>query len=213
MCYTIKIDLTREELERQFGAKLGSDEVYTPGDRVSAFALPRVPVICNDNTAEIRTLFWGLIPYWVKNTEQAKDIRMKTFNARSESLAEKASYRHLIGHRRCIVLVNGFYEWQTNEKRKIPYLIGMTDKSPFALAGLYDKWKNPETSEIVSTFTIITTRANPLLEVIHNTKKRMPVILSPDQKNQWLDVKTNPAELGIFEPFPQELLRAEQLIY
>lgn len=203
MCYTVKIDLTREELERRFGAKFKEPDAYTTGSRVNAFSLPKLPVICNDKPEEIRLYTWGLIPYWIKDAGKANEIRMKTFNARCESLAEKASYRNIIGIKRCLVLVNGFYEWQTLEKSKIPYYIGLNDETAIALAGLFDQWINPLTGEIIDTFTIITTKANPMLEIIHNLKKRMPVILSEENQKRWLDPKSDPSDCGLFEPFPE----------
>lgn len=211
MCYTVKIDLTREELERRFGAKFKNPELYTTGTKVSAFSLPLLPVICNDNQGEIRLYKWGLIPYWIKNSEKADEIRMKTFNARCESLLEKASYRHIAGRKRCLVLVNGFYEWQTMDKTKIPYYIGLNNQPAIALAGLYDQWVNPNTGEIIDSFTIVTTRANPMLEIIHNLKKRMPVILSDEAQQNWLDIKSDPVICGLFEPFPEEFMFSEML--
>jgi len=136
---------------------------------------------------------------------------MKTFNARAESLAEKASYKHVLNKRRCIIPVNGFYEWQTAGKNKIPYFIGLNNEKVFGLAGLYDQWKNPGTGEQINTFTVITTQANPLLEVIHNLKKRMPVILSGSNEKKWLDIHTDPVKEGIFEPYPEQLMFAEKL--
>jgi putative SOS response-associated peptidase YedK len=211
MCYTVKIDMTREELEKRFGAKFTSPEEYTTGTKISAFTLPRIPVICNDNTLEIRLFTWGLIPFWVRDAAKADDIRMKTFNARCESLAEKASFRHVLGQKRCLVLVNGFYEWQTNEKSKVPYYIGVSNETAIALAGLYDKWTHPATGEILNTFTVVTTRANPMLEVIHNIKKRMPVILSDEDQKKWLDIKTDPGICGLFEPFPESRMFSQAL--
>ncbi len=211
MCYTIKIDLTREQLELQFGAKLVLPEKYKPGNKVSAFSLPQLPVICNDDPLSIRLYTWGLIPFWVKDTVTAKDIRMKTFNAKSESLAEKPSFRNSLNRKRCLVLSTGFYEWQTDGNKKIPYFIGLRDQVAFTLAGLYDQWTNRETGEIIDTFTIITTRANPMMEVIHNLKKRMPVILAPGSEKRWLDLTTDPAGSNFFEPYPEELMFAERL--
>ena len=212
MCYTIKIDLTREQLELQFGAKLVLPDNYKPGTRISAFSLPQLPVICNDDPLSIRIFTWGLIPFWVKDSIAAKDIRMKTFNAKSESLAEKPSFKNSLNRKRCMVLVNGFYEWQTDGNKKIPYFIRLKDQDAFALAGLYDQWTNRETGEIIDTFTVITTRANPMMEVIHNLKKRMPVILSPGAEHKWLDLKTDPAGIKLFEPFPEELMFAERMV-
>ncbi len=211
MCYTIKIDMTREELEKRFGAKIDQPEEYKTGNRISAFSLPRLPVICSHDPGTISLLIWGLIPFWVKDSRQAGEIRMKTFNAKSETLAEKPSFRGSLNRKRCLVLVNGFYEWHTAEKAKIPYYIGLKNQPAFALAGLYDQWSNSETGEILTTFTVITTRANPMMEEIHNLKKRMPVILQPDVEQLWLDLKTDPDKNGIFEPFPQELMFAERI--
>jgi len=211
MCYTTKIDFTREELEKRFGAKFLGSEDYHSGDRVHAFSLPRMPVICSDSSELIRVFTWGLIPYWVKDKKNADEIRMKTFNAKSETLAEKPSFRSSYKRRRCLVPVNGFYEWQTMEKLKIPYYITVHNQAILALAGLFDQWKDQESGETVSTFTVITTRANPLMEEIHNIKKRMPVILSPANERKWLDLNADPVEAGIFEPYPQELMFAEKV--
>ena len=156
MCYTIKIDRTREELERRFAASLTEHEEYLPGKRFSAFSLPRLPVICSDKPDQIRLYTWGLIPYWVKDIQQAKNIRVKTFNARAETIAEKPAFRNSFGRKRCLVLANGFYEWQTKDKLKIPYCISLKNQPLFALAGLFDNWTNRESGEILNTFTVVT---------------------------------------------------------
>ena len=210
MCYTIKIDLTREELEKRFGARFKEEEDFTTGDRISAFSLPRLPVICSDNPGEIKIFTWGLIPYWVKDSENAAEIRTKTFNAKAETLAEKPSFRNSLQRKRCLVPVRGFYEWQTLEKLKVPYYITLKDKPVVVLAGLYDQWTNRVSGEILNTFTIVTTRANPMMEKIHNLRKRMPVILSNEAEQLWLDLKMDPAKSGIFEPFDEELMQAEK---
>jgi putative SOS response-associated peptidase YedK len=209
MCYTIKINLTREELEKQFGVKFEQTEDYATGDRVTAFSLPRLPVICSDNSQEIKILSWGLIPYWVKDIKTASEIRMKTFNAKAETLSEKPSFRNSLNRRRCLVLTQGFYEWHTEGKEKTPYYICLKDRSAFTLAGLFDQWKNEESGEILKTFTVITTRANTMMEQIHNLKKRMPVILSSEAEQLWLDLKTDPVKSGLFEPFPEDKMFAE----
>jgi putative SOS response-associated peptidase YedK len=203
--------MTREELEKRFGAKIDQPDAYRPGERISAFSLPLLPVICSDDPKTIRLFMWGLIPFWVKDANQAKEIRMKTFNAKSETLAEKPSFRNSLTRKRCLVLANGFYEWQTNEKVKIPYYICLRDQTAMALAGLYDQWTNPESGEMLNTFTIITTRANPMMEVIHNVKKRMPVILSQDTEQLWIDLKTEPQKISLFEPFPENRMFASRI--
>ncbi len=212
MCYTIEINLTREQIERRFNAKFKDGSDFEPRKKVSAFSLPELPVICSDSTDEVRLFTWGLIPFWVKSDEDAKSIRTKTFNARAESIADKASYRNSFKAKRCLVLADGFYEWHTSGKEKIPFFINLKDNSPFALAGLYDNWLNRETGEYINTFTVITTRANPLLEKIHNIKKRMPVILPRDAERQWLDLNLPPADLQMMlGPFSEKLMSAERI--
>lgn len=212
MCYTIEINLTREQIEKRFNAKFKNGSDFEPRQKVSAFTLPDLPVICSDSKDEIKLFTWGLIPFWVRNEEDAKSIRTKTFNARAESIADKASYKNSFKSKRCLVLADGFYEWHTMGKEKIPYFINLKDDNPFALAGLYDNWLNRETGEYINTFTVITTRANPMLERIHNLKKRMPVILPPDIEKQWLDINLPPADLkAMLEPFNEELMSAERI--
>jgi len=211
MCYTVKIDHTREELEKRFGARFAESETYTTGNRISAFTLLQLPVICSDNPGVIRVFTWGLIPYWVKDIKGASEIRTKTFNAKSETLAEKPSFRNSLKRKRCLVPVTGFYEWQTLEKLKVPYYISLRSQPLVVLAGLYDQWTSRDSGEVLNTFTIITTRANPMMEEIHNLKKRMPVILSPEHEQLWLDLKTEPIQAGIFEPFPEEKMQAEKV--
>jgi len=212
MCYTIEINLTREQIERRFGSKFRNGKEFIPGKKVSAFGLPSVPVICSDQPEDIKLMTWGLIPYWVKDEEGAKSIRMKTFNARSETLEEKPSFRNPLRTKRCMVLVNGFYEWQHLGKEKIPYFIRLKEDIPFALAGLYDNWLNKNTGEVISTFTIITTPANPMMEIIHNTKKRMPAILPPSAEKEWLNLEYKDSKLSEFlKPYDENLMMAEKV--
>lgn len=213
MCYTIEKNLTREELEKRFGKNFKPNRPYSPGKRVSGFEFPDVPVIKLGEPNSIDVLTWGLIPFWTKNTESALKIKSKTLNAKAETLIEKPSFRHTIKSKRCLVLTNGFYEWQHIGKKKIPYFIHLKNDVALPLAGLYDEWTNSETGEILSTFTIITTKANALMEKIHNTKKRMPVILNRDNEFYWIDPKTNvenaqeflvPCDSRILEAVPIE---------
>lgn len=210
MCYTIQKNLTREQLEKRFGSKFKPNRPYSPGKRVSAFSLPDVPVICSANNSHIDTLTWGLVPFWVKNPIDAKAIRKKTFNARVESITEKPSFRHTIKSQRCLVLTNGFYEWQHSGKEKIPHFITLREDIAMPMAGLYDTWTDKETGEILNTFTIITTAANSLMEKIHNTKKRMPVILQGDSEKAWIDtaLKSDQA-LKYLTQFDDKLMKAE----
>jgi len=212
LCYTIKINLTREEIEKRFRATLEQPELFSPGDRINAFSLPAVPVIDDRSPDHISFYIWGLIPFWVKDAETADALRRRTFNAKAETLAEKPSFRNSFKTKRCLVLTNGFYEWQTLGKEKIPYLMGLKGQHAFALAGLYDTWTNPVDGKKLNTFTVITTRANPRMEEIHNLKKRMPVILPPEREKQWLLHDLPAREINsLFEPYPQELMTFEKI--
>ncbi|PUZ37549.1 hypothetical protein GQ55_9G128700 [Panicum hallii var. hallii] len=137
-----------------------------------------------DDGAEpvIQCMKWGLVPSFTGKTEKPDHFRM--FNARSESVKEKASFRRLIPKNRCLVAVEGFYEWKKDGSKKQPYYIHFQDHRPFVFAALYDAWTNSE-GEIIHTFTILTTRASSSLKWLHD---RMPVILGDnDSVNVWLN--------------------------
>ncbi len=186
MCFSISYALKPEQLEERFNAKFESPGIFKQAYHVSAFSLPAVPVITDEKHQIIQQLKWGLIPFWVKDEKTAKSIRMNTFNARAETIFEKPSFKHSIMNKRCIVLADGFFEWREVEVKKIPYYIRLTDHRAFAIAGIWDSWHNKAKDEGHHTFALITTQANPLLERIHNTKKRMPVILEPEAEERWL---------------------------
>ncbi len=212
MCYTIEKNLTREQLELRFGAAFKPNRPYSPGKRVSGFSLPEVPVIKSVAPENINTLLWGLIPYWVENELMAADFRTKTLNAKAETLLEKPSFRHTLKNQRCLVLTNGFYEWQHQGKLKIPYYISLKEDIAMPMAGLYDSWTNKNTGEVIESFTIVTTQANALMEKIHNTKKRMPVIFTKETEKNWIDpdLSTDRA-LSLLMPLNDDLLRAERV--
>jgi len=212
MCYTIEKNLTREQLEKRFGASFKPNRPFAPGKRVSAFSLPEVPVISLNEPNKIDVYTWGLIPFWTKTVKDAAEIRLKTFNAKAETLKEKPSFRHTIKNQRCLVLTNGFYEWQHVGKEKIPYFIQLKDDIAMPMAGLSDTWTNQITGEILNTFTIITTAANPLMEKIHNTKKRMPAIITGENEHIWLDSSLDESNvLKLLNPFDEKLMLASKL--
>lgn len=144
---------------------------------------PSQPVAVIPNTGDSLLSFykWGLIPSWSKDPS----IGERMINARSETLAEKPSFRNAYRRRRCLILADGFFEWKQNPgmKNKQPIYIRLIDARPFAFAGLWESWSPPDGSEL-RTCTIITTQPNSLLEPIHN---RMPVILNPEVYNKWLN--------------------------
>jgi len=163
-----------------------------------------VAVVPNNHPTHLEFFQWGLVPSWAKDVK----IGYRMINARSETLAEKPSFRTAYRRRRCLVLANGFYEWKSEPGRqtKTPYFIALESREPFAFAGLWDVWRSADGSEL-PTCTIITTTPNELMAPIHN---RMPVILPPAAYDQWLDpAERQPAELQpLLRPFPAEQLTA-----
>lgn len=151
-----------------------------------AFNNPFIPVIAQEDPSRVKLMQWGLIPAWSRNQEEAERIRKGTYNARSETLHEKPSFRGPLAKGRCLIIAGGFFEWQLVNERKIPWYITLKSGAPFVFAGLYDAWRDPLHGDIVRSCSIITTRANPLMEKIHNTKKRMPVILRGEKEKEWI---------------------------
>lgn len=153
-----------------------------------------------DGKRELTHVNWGLIPSWAKDPS----IGHSLINARSETVAEKPSFRSAYKHRRCIIPASGYYEWQkTGEKSKQPWYITSADNTPLSFAGLWEHWQSPDGSEI-ETCSILTTSANELTMPLHD---RMPVILSPDTFHLWLLYSSKPEELRqLFTPFPAEYM-------
>ncbi len=159
--------------------------IYQPNLQVNAFTFPKTPVISNKNDRIIQDFNWGLIPHWAKDDT----IKKYTLNAKIETLTEKPSYRDAVKNR-CLILVDGFYEWQwldSKGNKKQMFEIGMQDRSIFSLAGIWSEWIDRETGEIIKSYSIVTTEANELMSKIHNTKKRMPVVLSRENEFDWIN--------------------------
>jgi putative SOS response-associated peptidase YedK len=183
MCFHSKQTKKAVELEHRFRARFDKPETYQPSI-FNGFQFPKTPVITNDNPLHIQMINWGLIPHWAKD----KEIRKNTLNARIETIAEKPSFRQVV-HQRCLVLVDGFYEWQWLDpagKNKQKYEIGLADAEAFALGGLWSKWVDKETGEELNTYAILTTEAKGLMAEIHNSKHRMPLIIQPGLETAWL---------------------------
>jgi len=123
---------------------------------------------------------WGLVPFWAKDIS----IGNRMINARSESIAEKPSFRNAFKKRRCLILADGFYEWKGEKGRKQPMFITLPDHKPFAFAGLWETWNKDDQDSIYKSCTIITTQAGESIRDIHH---RMPVILKSPTYESWLD--------------------------
>jgi putative SOS response-associated peptidase YedK len=147
---------------------------------------------------------WGLIPHWAENAKSAS----RMFNARSETLTRSPAFADAFRRKRCLVPVDGFYEWQRLEGRRQPYTIGRADGAPLALAGLWSGWRDPAADRVVRTFTIVTGAPNEQLGWLHD---RMPVVVPEADWDRWLDPEL--VDLGelqfLFEPSDAVALRIE----
>ncbi len=208
MCYRYSVP-GPDSLVKRFSVLFLEDVPFKKQYHASSFDLPKLPVITNQQPQYIQLFTWGLIPFWVKDMKTAEEVRLKTMNARAESIFEKPSFRDAAEHRHCLILADGFFEWQEYQGRNYPYYIQLKTHEPFAMAGLWDTWKNPEGAEVLQTYSVITCKANPLMEQIHNKKKRMPVILAKNQEREWIDPSlSKKAAEALLVPYNDELMEA-----
>ena len=168
---------------------------YRPGNNISP-GQQIAAVLRKDDQNRLVDFRWGLIPSWAKDPS----IGNKMFNARAETIAEKPSFREAFKRRRCLIIADGFYEWQKIGPIKKPLRFSLKSGEPFGLAGLYDTWISPE-QKTVNTCTIITTEPNDLLRPIHD---RMPVIVRKELEDFWIDPSTHSSRdlLSILKPYP-----------
>jgi putative SOS response-associated peptidase YedK len=185
MCFVLGVYSTKKEISERFDA-LFSVGGYKRSSYLNAFGYPQVPVLLSEDPRHIVLATWGLIPHWVKDASTAEKIRKMTLNARSETAAKKPSFRSAFNSRHALVITNGFYEWRHLGKQTYPYYIQRKNKALMAIAGLYEHWTQPDTGEVHTTFSVLTKKASELMEQIHNTKKRMPVILTRQDERKWL---------------------------
>ena len=183
MCYSNSSTSTTLQLAERYQKLLPGKPIELQYYFASGFQFPSWNIITN--APNLEQMRWGLLPKWYSGSNWM-DFASKTLNARVETCHEKASFKHLVGTKRCLVPSSGFFEWQTNGKHKKPYFIRTKDQTIFSIAGLYDTWLDPNTGAFEQTFTILTTTANALMAEIHNSKRRMPLILSPHEEADWL---------------------------
>jgi len=206
MCYNINyLTKKKEEYARRLGGILPArdfekswDHLHKKGGPVyyeTGFNHPDIPVITNRQPNQIQLYGWGLIPFWVKDPKQAVDLSNRTLNARGEDMFQKPSFRNAAQNKRCLILVDGFFEYHWHKGSSYPFYIKMKNEEPMLLAGLWETWHYKEEDMVRNTCSIVTTRANSLMEYIHNKPKgseesRMPVIVPEGLEEKWLmDVK------------------------
>ena len=206
MCGRYVRKSTRREIANWFAAADDAQGVeWGPSYNVAPQTFQPVVRLNRDTgQREIVLMRWGLIPYWSKDSK----IGYSTINAKAETVATAPAFREALRRRRCLVPADAFYEWQKlDPKHKQPFAIALASREPYGLAGLWERWRDPQTSEWLETFSIITTDANPVVAPLHS---RMPVIIERRDYARWLGGGGDPAQppLDLLRPFPAEQMIA-----
>jgi putative SOS response-associated peptidase YedK len=187
MCFHNSLSVESQKLENRYEATFQTGSEFKLIFHASAFQFPKWPVITCKKKKQFQLFTWGLIPNHTKTIRDAEQIRTMTLNARFESLREKKSFSGSFARKRCLIPSTGFFEWQHAGKQKIPWFVYPANEEIFSMAGLFDEWIQPETKTIIQTFSIVTTEASGIMVKIHNTKQRMPLILTRDTEHLWLE--------------------------
>lgn len=199
MCGRYVLTVTGRVLARLFDL----DEIPDVAARYNIAPTQQVPIVrVGTSGRRLDAVRWGLIPPWAKDPA----IGNRMINARAETVAEKPAFRSAFRRRRCLVPATGFYEWRREGGRKQPYLVRFADERPFAIAGLWETWRQPEGAPVESC-VLITTRPNPVVARLHD---RMPVIIPRPQHDRWLEpAERNPEQLrNLLVPHPPEEMEA-----
>lgn len=209
MCFSYAVNFNKDALQ----SRLQLEDIMLPesGFFFSGFTYPLLPVIVSQNQvlkSELKQ--WGLIPSWAKDEKQAEDLRKLGLNARGETVGEKPLFRSAFKKGRCIIPAAGFFEWREVNKKKYPYFIYPTKDPAFLFAGISDNWVNPETGEIVASYSIVTSPPNGLLSMIHNIKLRMPLILEYQEVDQWLHGEEKEA-MRLVKPASENMMSAHTI--
>jgi putative SOS response-associated peptidase YedK len=216
MCYDIAYFTKKiEKYQERFGVEYGPSQIQREQSQsiravyhTNGFSHRAIPVITHVHPDMIEMFTWGLIPFWVKDLKGAANIQNRTLNARDNTLFEKPAFRAAAKKRRCLVLVDGFYDHHWKGGKSFPFFIQMKNKEPFALGGIWEIW-NKEGGER-RTVAIITTDPNPMMSYIHNKPAksetpRMPFIVRREFERAWTDPLTSREEAQqMILPFPEE---------
>ena len=175
---------------------------------VSGFAHPQLFIYTNAEPSKPTTGVWGLLPTWAKD----KEIWNNTLNARVETIFEKPAFKESAKSKRCLIYLDGFYQHQHVKGKTYPYYIYRKDSDHIVVAGLWNDWTDKQTGEILTTFSIVTTKANKLMSVIHNNPKlpepRMPMILDESMEDEWLNLSGESVLKHLAASFPDEKMDA-----
>ena len=195
MCGRFTLHHSTEDVAERFS---GAQSLLELTPRYNIAPSQPVPVIIQRDSRLMREHAWGLVPFWAKDPA----IGNRMINARAESLADKPTFKRAFSVRRCLIPASGYYEWKKADGGRIPHYIQTADRQPFAMAGLYEKWTDPDGLPL-RTCAVITTEPNEQAAAVHN---RMPAILTRDAEEIWLDPESRAeALLALLRPFPGEL--------
>ena len=204
MCgrFTIISDPVAFQLEFDLSFEPTTQQNWKPRYNVTPTQL--IPVVDNPQERKLDLVQWGLLPVWVKDKKDS----FRLINVRSETILEKSSFRRLMQKgQRCLIMADGFYEWQASGQTKgpkTPFYFHLKNKKPFAFAGLWDINSLPD-GQTAKTCAIITCAPNKLVSAVHN---RMPVILNADTGWEWLNSQPTPQVLSLLQPFPESKMEA-----
>lgn len=202
MCGRFALSATTKDIEK-LGYKVSDDINMIPNENIAPTQF--IYAELNDKQGQLTKVKWGLIPSWAKESS----IGSKMFNARSETLTEKVSFKNLIKRKRCLIPATSFFEWKQIEgsKKKQKYKISLKNNNYFLFAGLWDNWEDPSTKMKVNSATIITCEPNSKMSEIHN---RMPVIFELNDKNYWLSSGISDLELlNLLKPIESDKILIE----
>lgn len=202
MCARYTMTKKEKEILKAYQVKLPDD--YQPNFNLAP--TQNGLVITADEPGLAQLMHFGLVPYWAESTK----LEFSTLNARSEEAATKKSYAPLLQkHKTCLVLTDGFYEWDKKTGETLPYRFVLNDRELFSFAGLWSQWKDTITSEVYRSFTIMTTAANETVGKVHDPKFRMPVILDKDEEALWLSKDLSVDQLlTLCDPYPDDLMNS-----
>jgi putative SOS response-associated peptidase YedK len=218
MCYDISTLIKKKSVyAKSFGLEESSVEdvqkLIPPVFHTSGFVNPLIPVVSSEQKEVMQAFEWGLIPHWSKDIMTAVKMSKQTLNARIETIKDKPSFRNSAGKQHCWVIVDGFYEYHHVKGKAFPFFIQMEDKVPFALAGLWENWRNDKEGIVKNTVSIVTAPGNSLMTQIHNNPKmegpRMPLVLNAENQQLWLDLadkSDEPSKDSYLSLFEKDLL-------
>jgi putative SOS response-associated peptidase YedK len=225
MCYYNGIKVSHHQLVKLIGIEKAVAAFATQAKVLqSGFEYADYPIlkpVDGGKDADLVMAHWELIPYWVKTREDLPEFRKKTntLNAVGEEMFNRPTYKDAAAKRRCLILSSGFYEWRhykpegSKKVEKYPYYITVPEHPIFFMAGIYQPWTDKSTGETIDTFAIVTTKANALMEQVHNSKMRMPLILEGELAHEWIQdglSKERVLEI-VAHQYPSEKMKAQPI--